>query len=174
MRRRRSFLALGLLALPGFALSGTAAAEPPTDACKLIKRAEVKEILGKPVVKVKRLEDESKHAARCTWETRYYQTKKLKKLKAPFTLQLDTQSTESAADALDELRSSAADIDSTVDRVDGLGDEAYTHFSDLFVVSGDTVFQVGLHNFDESKDPSLDADKIARDAAEKALSRLEG
>jgi hypothetical protein len=171
---RRGFFLVAILGLVTTVTAGPAAAVPPENACKLMTKAEVRELLlGKRIAKVTPLRDEETDAAQCKWETRYYQTPRFKKLKAAFALKLDTQSTESAADALEELRSAANDLDSSVDTVTGIGDEAFEHFSDLVVVSGDTVFQVGLTNFDESGKPDFDAGEIARDAAEIVLSRLD-
>jgi hypothetical protein len=165
-------LALVVVVVQAATATTTSAATPPR-ACELLTRAEVRRLLlDKSIVNVEFKQDKKNEATRCTWETRYYQTPKFKQLDARFSLQLDTQSTASAADALADLRRSAAGFSSSVDRIDDLGDEAYEHFADMIVVSGAVTFQVGLQNFDTSKKPHPDADQIARDAAQLVLQRL--
>jgi hypothetical protein len=173
--RLATLVSLAVASVPVALFAGPAAAQVPSHACKLLKKAEVRELLlGKRIVEVERASDDAQEASRCEWKTGFYQTPKFKKADAPFGLQLDVQSTESAADALEELRSASTDIDSSVDEVDGLGDEAYEHFSDLIVVSGETTFQVGAENFDTAKKPHPDVDTIAREAADLVLTRLDG
>lgn len=174
---KRVIAALVVVAVASLLLVQPAAAhlvgvKAPANPCKLLKKKEVKELLlNKRVVKVQR---ESKgNIAQCTWRTRFYQTPRFADAESPFSLVLSVEPLEGVTDEIEELRSRADDFDSiSVDRVDGVGDEAFRHFADLIIVTGDIVLQVGVGNYDTSKPPEPDVDAIADEAAALALDRL--
>lgn len=169
---KRALTLFVVVAAGALALAQPVAAAPPAKPCDLLERSEVKELLlGKRVVKVER--ETQGDIAACTWRTRYYQTPHFKKAKAAFSLELSVQPTSGIEADLDELRSRSADIDEiSVDKVTGIGDEAYRNFGDLIVVVGDITIQVGAHNYDTSKPPKPDIDAIADNAAKLAIDRL--
>jgi hypothetical protein len=152
----------------GVFLAVPASAKPPANPCKLLTKKQVKRLLlDHKVVKVqKRTQGD---IAECTWHTKFIQNGAAGN---PFGLELTIQPTDTAEDALDELRSRSADIDDNVDKIDGIGDEAYSHFASLIVVDGDIIFEVGVNNYDTSKPPMPDVDAIAQDAAKLVLKRL--
>jgi len=171
--RRIALVVCVALALP-IALAAPAAAAKIPHACSLLTKKQVsKLLLGKKITDVERLQDKKIKATRCTWDTDFFQAPKFEDLDATLRLKLDVQSKKSAKEALDTLRSSAADIDGSVDRIDGIGDEAYERFSDLTVVAGDVAFQVGVSNFDTSVGTDIDPDQIAQDAAKLIVDKLE-
>lgn len=174
MIRRIALVACVVIALP-IAYAAPASAGKIPHACSLLtKKQASKLLLGKKVTDVERLQDKKIKATRCTWDTDFFQAPKFEDLDATLRLKLDVQPTKTAKKALDTLRSSAADIDSSVDEIDGIGDEAYEHFSDLTVVAGDVAFEVGVSNFDTSKGTDIDPDQIAQDAAKLIVDKLEG
>lgn len=169
---KRALTLFVVVAAGALALAQPVAAAPPAEPCDLLEKSEVKELLlGKRVVKVQR--EAQGDIAECTWRTRYYQTPKFKKAKAAFSLKLTVQPLDTAQDAIDELRDRVTDFDDhVVEGVTGVGDEAYRYFSNLIVVTGDVVLEVGVSNFDTSKPPKPDVDAIADDAAKLVLDRL--
>jgi hypothetical protein len=170
---KRLLASAAIVAMGALATMPAASAAPPADPCDLLTKKEVKGLLlGKKVVKVQRKSQGD--IAECTWRTKFFQTPKFKSAKAAFSLKLSVQPLDTAQDSLDQLRSRSTDFeDHVVDKVDGIGEEAYRYFADLIVVQGDVAMQVGVSNYDTSKPPEPDVDTIADDAAKLALDRLD-
>lgn len=176
MRRVARPVLLVAVSLLGVVSVVTPSAAATIDPCKVFTRAEVQRLLlGKKVVQVKHRESAATHAVECTWTTGFFQTKSFKRLHGGFALKLVFQPLATASSALQDLRMKVrTPSDETTNTIPNLGNEAYSNFGSVIVVSGDLVLQVGATNYDTSAPPHPRVHDIARRAAALVLARLAG
>jgi hypothetical protein len=168
----RLFVAALLVAVP--LAVGAPAGAFPKKPCKLLTKAQVGELLDAKVTKLAQQRDRATKQTECDWETNRYFSDDFEDSDAHLGLELAVAPADSkeAKDTIEELDSRASDIDGSVDRVSGLGDEAWDHIITLYVLSGDTLFSVKVNNFDESQDPTFSSEDVTRQAAELVLEQL--
>ena len=120
------------------------------------------------MVKSFRQDDKKLHAARCAWQTEYFQTPGFETAGEPFGLSVDTQAKSTAKATIKELRASSPGFSSSplsIYPLEGLGDEAWTSGGEVYVLKGDTIFLVTVTNYDTGVEPYPDVDTIAQQAA---------
>lgn len=174
MSLRRIAAAAALVALPAGLLvcaAASAGQAATVDPCSLLTRTQVQHLLlGKRIVKVKQTKGtQANQALQCAWSTGFFQTDQFRRLNNPFTLKVIAQPTTTATAGLNRIRGEVPD---TYKSVPGLGDEAFATSADLVIVSGPTVVEIRLTNYDTSKKPHPDVDKIVKDAAPLVLAYL--
>jgi hypothetical protein len=146
----------------------------PKDPCAVLTRTQVRRLLlGHRVVRVRHRENPKNRAVECTWVTGFFQTPRLRRIHAAFSLRLTVQPTATAASALDTLRARVGNpTNETTVTIPHLGDEAYSNLGDAIVVSGDVVFQVAVNNYDSSVRPFPRVDAMARRAGVLVVEQL--
>jgi hypothetical protein len=133
-------VAVAVISALGFA--GTAGASG-TDVCGLITKKEASKILGAKVVKLKRESDATTGAHQCTYKTKKYTAKRLKKFNAPLELKL------LLAPVTQALRDEITQHASKFDPIPGLADEAYVVDNfDVLAIKNQDVVQASVYNWE--------------------------
>lgn len=164
-----ALVALSTAALLWTAVSPVQAAT--VDPCGLLTRVQAQHLLlGKRVVKVRQTKGTAANQAlQCAWSTKFFQTDEFRRLNDPFGLKIVAQPTATATAGLNSIRGQVPDY---YQPVPGLGDEAYEGNADLVIISGPTVIEIRLSNYDTSKKPYPDAEKVVKNAAPLVLANL--
>ena len=177
---RRRFVPVLVLAAGAVTAAGPVAAlATPDDAsagrkppapCKLLTRAEVEDLLGEPVEKGQ--SESSSGARECEWDSREEGTGGIEGQSLGLEVVVHTK--RQARREFDEL---VRDQDN--ETVDGVGDEAFVgdFATPVFGRVGNTVFEVGVNNYDTSnwdgapEQISIDAAIIVGDELIRAAGR---
>jgi hypothetical protein len=169
-----AIIVVAAVPLWGASSLGTPSKDVARDPCSLLTRTQVQQLLlGQRVVTVKRRHNARNRAADCTWVSGFFQTTAFRRAHEPFSLQVTVQPAATATAALEELRARVRNpTNETTNTIPNLGDEAYLHFGDVVVVSGDVVVQVALSNYDTAARPYPSVDDITRRGAALVVRQL--
>jgi hypothetical protein len=139
------FLVAPLMATGVALLDAAPTAAEDAGVCTLVTRDEAGELLGAKVVKTTKKTNAKTGAEECTYKTKKVD-KEFKKRNLKIQLELTVQP------VTDELRAQLQRIPSDEgERVESLGDEAFaTKFEDVIAISGTTVVQAKLQNYEGS------------------------
>jgi hypothetical protein len=136
-------LLVSVIALAGF--STLPAVATGTDVCALVSKQDASKLLGAKVVKTTTKTSASNGAQRCTYKTKKFTSKTLKKFDAPLQLAITWQP------LTDAVRAYIKDINSDLTPISGLGDEAYADkFGAVFAIRGQDVVQAKVQNIQSS------------------------
>jgi len=143
-------------------LSGPADASG-TDVCGLITKKEASKILGAKVVKLERQTNKSTGAQVCTYKTKKFTSKHLKKFSGALGLEIIW------GPVTQDLRDAIAKAGSDLTAIPGLGNSAYATQGSVLALRGADVVQASIVNWQTS--PSKQEAK-AEKAVRLALPRL--
>jgi hypothetical protein len=137
----RIFATVALATAVGVAgLAGSAGASG-TDVCSLITKKEVSKILGAKVVKLKRETNNSTGAQVCTYKTKKFTSKHLKKFNGALGLELIW------GPVTQDLRDAIAKAGSDLTAIPGLGDSAYSTQGSVLALRAADVVQASIVNW---------------------------
>lgn len=112
-----------------------------TDVCSLITKKEVSKILGAKVAKLKRETNHSTGAQVCTYKTKKFTSKHLKKFNGALGLELIW------GPVTQDLRDAIAKGGSDLTAIPGLGDSAYSTQGSVLALRGADVVQASIVNW---------------------------
>lgn len=134
-----------------------------TDVCSLVTKKEVAAILGAKVVTLRRETNETTGALVCTYKTKKFTSKHLKKFNGGLGLEIIW------GPVTQDLRDAIATSGSDLIEITGIGDAAYSMSGSVLALRGEDVVQASILNWQA---PASKLSAKAEQAVRLAIPRL--